>query len=109
FQVFTLESVDYDHYIWGERGVWGVRPGGDAVSGQLFAVRSFVGRNLTYQAFDSPATQTVMLPGPASVVMAVDPGGERILVADWSLVGDIITSARLYIPGADGSNRHLLY
>lgn len=97
--IFTLDPASYSRYRVGADGVWGIRDR-RLRAPALTDVRGYGNLDLTYQATDAPRSQTLILPGPAWLVLDLAPDGRHYLLADLSgATGDTPTSL-LYYAGA---------
>jgi hypothetical protein len=118
FAPLAFDPSRHDYYRSGKNGVWAL-----AWASQIFDWQSpFRGEATThgtiaYQRADSTITSTLVLTGSSLVVggakwavMAMDPDGEHLLMADWDHAnGGGSKTVRLHYTGPVGDNPRLVY
>lgn len=105
----ALDPADYNYFVWGEYGVWGLRytetAGNFGPPQRDFDL--YDRYELAFQSFNSPMTATVKLPGPDWAVADLGADGRQILLAEINRAGDTPQS-RLYIGTPDGTPHRFL-
>ncbi|HYP39823.1 MAG TPA: hypothetical protein VEX13_05630 [Chloroflexia bacterium] len=117
FAPLAFDPSRHDYYRSGKNGVWAL-----AWASQIFDWQSpFRGEATThgtiaYQRADTTITSTLVLTGTGLAydgakwaVMAMDPDGEHLLMADWDLANDGSKTVRLHYAGPVGENPRLVY
>ncbi|HEX9987277.1 MAG TPA: hypothetical protein VGE45_02225 [Chloroflexia bacterium] len=110
FEDLQLDPAEFEFFIWGDKGVWGLRPS-DVWAGLPVGVRGslFLSYNMAYQAFGSPNVTVLPQQSVSLIVLDLSPRGDRVLLADTSGYSPANPIVQIYAADGDGSNRHLLF
>jgi hypothetical protein len=109
FASLTLNPADYNTYVCGEAGMWGERYGLEP-SGLKIGVDTLYNFSaLAYEAFNSPITSSLSLPGPSAVVADLGRGGRRVLLAAFGSGAGGKHNTEVSLAGPDGSSPTVIY
>ncbi|HYP41612.1 MAG TPA: hypothetical protein VEX13_14735, partial [Chloroflexia bacterium] len=110
FEDLHLDPAEFEFFIWGGKGVWGLRPS-DEWAGLPVGVRGslFLSYNLAYQAFGSPTVAVLPQQSPSLLILDLSPRGDRVLLADTNGYTPANPIVHIYAADGDGSNLHLLF
>jgi len=110
FQPLSLDPAKYDFFIWGDRGLWGLKSQIEDQSITSYVLRpNFGGYDLTYEAYDSTVISEMAPKGGDWSIMDLAPDGEHVLFADIGGYSSNNPVTQLYVADADGTNLHFLY
>jgi hypothetical protein len=110
FENLQLDPAEFEFFIWGDKGAWGLRPS-EEWAGLPVGVRGslFFPYNVAYQAFGSPTVAALPQQSSSLLILDLSPRGDRVLLADTSDYSPASPIVRIYAADGDGSNRHLLF
>ena len=106
----ALQSGSYQHLIWGDHGVWGLRYSNHYAITRPTGLRGgMFGIDLDYQAFNSALTSTLVLPAAGWAIYDLSPDGEHVLLAQVDGSKGSLPEVSVYLADALGQNRKRLY
>jgi hypothetical protein len=110
FQPLSLDPTKYDFFIWGERGLWGLKSQIEDQSRSNYALRpDYGGYAITHEEYTGNTISEMTPKSGNWSIMDLAPDGEHVLLAD---IGDYASNnpvTQLYVADADGTNLHFLY
>jgi hypothetical protein len=110
FQPLSLDPSQYDFFIWGDRGLWGLKSQIDDASRANYVSRpNFGGYDITYEAYGSRTLAPMAPKGSGWAIMDLAPDGRHILLSDIGDYSDNNPVTQLYAADGDGTNLHFLY
>lgn len=110
FTNLAFDPEDYNLFVWGEKGVWGLRwKAGNAPSGDLVPYSWYGQFEVYYEAWAQPMVIKIALPSTSWAIMDLSPQGDHVLLAQFPAGGEINPVTRLYLADADGGNPRLVY
>ncbi len=110
FHPLSLDPSQFDFFIWGDQGVWGLKSQIDDASRPNFVSRpSFSGYDVTYEAYGSSTLSPMAPKGSGWAIMDIAPDGQHILLSDIGGYSSNSPVTQLYAADGDGTNLHFLY
>jgi hypothetical protein len=105
FQDLAFDPTVYSFFVWGERGVWGLKYEYGYVPPETSGLRNdYMGYDIDYQAYNSPEVRHVTIPFQAWQIMELSPGGDAMLVGAPVYQQSLTyTTMNLYLREPDGS------
>jgi len=107
----ALNPLDYDFYIWGEHGVWGLHDGNGIVDTPNWGLRDdYSGYTIDYHAYNSPQISKIRMPDGSWQIKNLAPTGDAMLIAASVHYGGLLYgTSTLYLAGPDGQNLRPIY
>jgi hypothetical protein len=111
FDNLQLDPVDFNFYVCGDDGVWGLRY--DPSTAEPIIIKGFF--NNVSLAYDKPGQQAtgkgtqVVMPGTDGRVADFGHSGDTLLIAAHGRGGTDMTDSQLYFARGDGSEARLVF
>jgi len=110
FQPLSLDPSQYDFFIWGDGGLWGLKSQINDASRPNYVSRpNFSGYDITYEAYGSRTLAPMAPKGSGWSIMDLAPDGRHVLLSDIGDYSDNNPVTQLYAADGDGTNLHFLY